>query len=90
MKAAAESHFDPEETNLNLTKKEVRFEAFEKIELKVAEVKDVNKVEGADKLLQFRLDAGDDGDRQILSGIAQWYPDFKSLVGKKKSSSFLT
>ncbi|MBU9788662.1 methionine--tRNA ligase [Lentilactobacillus sp. TOM.63] len=83
MKAAAESHFDPEETNLNLTKKEVRFEAFEKIELKVAEVKDVNKVEGADKLLQFRLDAGDDGDRQILSGIAQWYPDFKSLVGKK-------
>ncbi len=77
MKAAAENQFNPEETDLNLTKKEVRFDAFEKIELKVAEIKDVNKVEGADKLLQFRLDAGDDGDRQILSGIAKWYPDFK-------------
>lgn len=83
MKEAAEADFDPEETNLNLTKKEVRFEAFEKIELKVAEIKDVNRVEGADKLLQFRLDAGDDGDRQILSGIAEWYPDYKKLVGKK-------
>ncbi len=83
MKEAAEADFDPEATNLNLTKKEVRFEAFEKIELKVAEIKDVNRVEGADKLLQFRLDAGDDGDRQILSGIAQWYPDYQKLIGKK-------
>lgn len=83
MKAAAEKKFDPEETELKLTKKEVRFDAFEKIELKVAEILDVKKVEGADKLLQFRLDAGDDGDRQILSGIAQWYPDHQKLVGKK-------
>ena len=83
MKQAAEKEFDPETTDLKLTKKEVRFDAFEKIELKVAEVQDVNKVQGADKLLQFRLNAGDDGDRQILSGIAQWYPDFKKLVGKK-------
>ncbi|MFD1123775.1 methionine--tRNA ligase [Lentilactobacillus raoultii] len=83
MKAAAEKQFDPEETNLKLTKKEVRFEAFEKIELKVAEILDVKKVEGADKLLQFRLDAGDDGDRQILSGIAKWYPDYQKLIGKK-------
>ncbi|GHP13121.1 methionine--tRNA ligase [Lentilactobacillus fungorum] len=83
MKAAAENDFDPETTQLNLSKKEVRFDAFEKIELKVAEIKDVNKVQGADKLLQFRLDAGDDGDRQILSGIAEWYPDFKKLIGQK-------
>ncbi len=83
MKAAAEKNFDPEDTELQLTKKEIRFDAFEKVELKVAEIKDVNRVEGADKLLQFRLDAGDDGDRQILSGIAQWYPDFKKLVGQK-------
>ena len=41
------------------------------------------KVEGADKLLQFRLDAGDNQDRQILSGIAEYYADPESLVGKK-------
>ena len=83
MKEAAENTFDPESTELKSDKKEVRFEAFEKIELKVAQIKSVNKVEGADKLLQFRLDAGDDDDRQILSGIAQWYPDYEKLVGKK-------
>ncbi len=50
---------------------------FEKVELKVAEVINCQKVEGADKLLQFRLDAGDSQDRQILSGIAEFYPDPK-------------
>ena len=37
----------------------------------------------ADKLLQFRLDAGDKQDRQILSGIAAFYPDPAALIGKK-------
>ncbi|MHA8137831.1 methionine--tRNA ligase [Lactobacillaceae bacterium Scapto_B20] len=82
-KAAAEAQSDSDTTELTLTKKTIRFDAFEKIELKVAEVIDVNKVEGADKLLKFTLDAGDQGYRQILSGIAKWYPDYKALVGKK-------
>ena len=34
----------------------------------------MEKVEGSDKLLRFRLDAGDGEDRQILSGIAKFYP----------------
>lgn len=75
--------WNPEETELNLAKKEVRFDAFEKIELKVAEIIDVQRVAGADKLLQFRLDAGDSDDRQILSGIAEFYPEPKDLLGKK-------
>ena len=45
----------------------------------------LSKVEGADKLLQFRLDAGDSQDRQILSGIAEFYPDPSELIGKKSS-----
>ena len=47
------------------------------------EIKAVEKVENADKLLKFRLDAGDEGDRQIISGIASWYPEPQKLVGKK-------
>lgn len=46
-------------------------------------IKDVSRVKGADKLLKFRLDAGDEGERQILSGIAQWYPEPEKLIGKK-------
>lgn len=74
--------WDPNDTELNI-EKEIKFNKFEAIELRVAEIKDCKKVEGADKLLQFRLDAGDDQDRQILSGIAAYYPDPKALIGKK-------
>ncbi|HEK9508548.1 TPA: methionine--tRNA ligase, partial [Streptococcus equi subsp. equi] len=49
----------------------------------VAEVKEVSRVEGSEKLLRFRLDAGDGSDRQILSGIAAYYPNEQELVGKK-------
>lgn len=77
------SAFDPEKTTLNLTKKEIRFDKFDKVEMKVCEIKEVAKVENADKLLKFRLDAGDEGDRQIISGIADWYPNPAELVGQK-------
>ncbi|UQS87073.1 methionine--tRNA ligase [Nicoliella spurrieriana] len=82
-KAAAEGEFDPDTTELTLTKKAIRYEAFDKVELKVAEVVSVQPVENSDKLLKFKLDAGDNGYRQILSGIAKWYPDYEKLVGKK-------
>ncbi|KAF1296447.1 methionine--tRNA ligase [Enterococcus sp. JM4C] len=76
--------WDPEETELVSVKdKEIKYEDFDKVELKVAEVIDCQKVKGADKLLQFRLDAGDNQDRQILSGVAEFYPDPSDLIGKK-------
>ncbi len=78
------SEWDPTETTLASAKeKQIKYDDFDKVELKVAEVIDCGKVEGADKLLKFRLDAGDEGHRQILSGIAEWYPDPAALIGKK-------
>ena len=82
-KPAVEKEWKPEEVELKLTKKEIKFDDFDKVEIRVAEVKEVSKVEGSDKLLQFRLDAGDGEDRQILSGIAKFYPNEQELVGKK-------
>ena len=76
--------WNPEETTLVSTKeKQIKYDDFDKVELKVAEVIDCKKVKGADKLLQFRLDAGDENHRQILSGIAEFYPDPAALIGKK-------
>lgn len=83
MVQAKQAAFDSRETTLNLTKKEIRFDKFEKVELKVVAIKAVSRVANADKLLKFRVDAGDDGDRQIISGIAEWYPEPEKLVGKK-------
>lgn len=79
-----EEEWKPEDVELVSVKdKEVKFETFDEVELKVAEILDCQKVKGADKLLQFRLDAGDKGNRQILSGIAEFYPEPMDLIGKK-------
>lgn len=82
-KPAIKKEWKPEEIELTLNRKEIKFDDFDKLEIRVAEVKEVSKVEGSDKLLQFRLDAGDAEDRQILSGIAKYYPNEQELVGKK-------
>ena len=78
-----EKEWIPEEVELKSEKDEIKFEEFDKVEIRVAEVKEVERVEGSDKLLRFRLDAGDGEDRQILSGIAKFYPNEQELVGKK-------
>lgn len=82
-KPAIKKEWKPEEIELTLNRKEIKFDDFDKLEIRVAEVKEVSKVEGSDKLLQFRLDAGDAEDRQSLSGIAKYYPNEQELVGKK-------
>lgn len=63
-------------------KKAIRFDVFDKVDLRVGLIKDADKVKGADKLLKFQIDDGM-GGRQILSGIAHWYPEPKELIGKK-------
>ena len=78
-----EKEWNPEEVDLKSEKDQIKFDDFDKVEIRVAEVKEVEKVEGSDKLLRFRLDAGDGEDRQILSGIAKFYPNEQELVGKK-------
>ncbi|MGT2811291.1 methionine--tRNA ligase [Streptococcus minor] len=78
-----EKEWNPADVELKNEKAAIKFEAFDAVEIRVAEVKAVKKVEGSDKLLQFRLDAGDGKDRQILSGIANYYPNEQELVGLK-------
>ena len=84
VKEEVATEWNPEEVELTTEKEAIKYDDFDKLELKVAEVIDCKPVEGADKLLQFRLDAGDaGGHRQILSGIAQWYPNPEEFIGKK-------
>lgn len=55
---------------------------FAKVTMKVAHVIDCRSVEGADKLLQFTLDVGEDDTRNVFSGIAKFYQP-EELRGKK-------
>ncbi|MDO8494318.1 MAG: methionine--tRNA ligase [Deltaproteobacteria bacterium] len=54
---------------------------FAKIDLRVAQILDAQKVEGADKLLKLQIDLGTE-KRQIVAGIALHYTP-QDLVGKK-------
>lgn len=59
----------------------ISIDDFAKVALTVMEVKTCEAVEKSDKLLKFMLDDGT-GERQVVSGIAQWYKP-EELVGKK-------
>lgn len=60
---------------------EITIDDFNKVELRVAEVLECERVPKADKLLKFQLDLGTE-KRQVLSGIAQHYEP-EQLVGRK-------
>lgn len=60
----------------------INIDDFKKVEIRIGKVKSVEKVEGADKLLKFIFDIGGE-ERQILSGIAEYYSDTDSLIGKE-------
>ena len=63
--------------------KHITIDDFDKVEMKVGKVLEVAPVKGSKKLLAFQLDFGEEKPRQILSGIAQFYPEYGDLVGKK-------
>lgn len=54
---------------------------FAKVDLRVAQVLDAQKVEGAERLLKLQIDLGVE-KRQIVAGIAQHYQP-EELIGKK-------
>ncbi|WP_082235838.1 methionine--tRNA ligase [Halobacillus massiliensis] len=60
---------------------EITIDDFSKLDFRVAEVKKVEKVKKADKLLKLQLDLGEE-QRQVVSGIAEHY-SIEELTGKK-------
>ena len=60
---------------------EITIDDFAKVDLRVALVKDCEKVKKSKKLLCLQLDDGF-GVRQVVSGIAAWYKP-EDLIGKK-------
>lgn len=63
------------------TPAEIEFDDFAKVDLRIAKVIEANHVEGADKLLQLKLDLGNGETRQVFSGIKSHYQP-EDLMGK--------
>ena len=62
-------------------KEEITIDEFFKTELKVAVVKNCEKIEKSSKLLKLTLDLGDE-ERTVASGLQQHYKP-EELIGKK-------
>jgi len=60
----------------------ITFEDFKKVELKVAEIKVVEDIPGADRIYKIMVDLGEE-QRELVAGIKQHYPDKENLIGKK-------
>ncbi len=60
----------------------ITIDDFIKVELRVGEILEASRIEGADKLLKLRVDVGESEPRQILAGIALHYPP-ETLIGRK-------
>ncbi len=66
----------------------ITFDDFKKVELTVGKILSAEKVPETDKLLKLSVDLGEGTVRQIISGIALYFPDPQMLVGRK--SMFVT
>ncbi|ADD01426.1 methionyl-tRNA synthetase [Thermoanaerobacter italicus Ab9] len=75
--AAVEEKAEKEEKKINY----ITIEEFAKIQLRVAEILEAERVEGSDKLIKMKLRVGEE-IRQIVGGIGRHYAS-EELVGKK-------
>jgi methionyl-tRNA synthetase len=60
----------------------IELDDFMKVDLRVALIKDAQRVEKSNKLVRLLVDAGDPEPRQILAGIAEHYAP-EALIGKR-------
>ncbi len=74
-----ESQTAVEETTVE--EKLIEFGDFAKVDLRIAEIKKAEDVEGADKLLKLKINLGDDKEKTIFAGIKKHYIP-EDLVGK--------
>ena len=60
----------------------ISMDDFARLDLRIGKVLECAFVDGSDKLLRFRLDAGELGERQIFSGIRAAYSEPEKLIGR--------
>jgi methionine--tRNA ligase beta chain len=60
----------------------INIDDFHNVEIMVGEILAAERIEGSNKLLKLRVSFGDE-ERQVLSGIAAYFPDPAVLVGRR-------
>ncbi|GEM02577.1 methionyl-tRNA synthetase [Halolactibacillus halophilus] len=81
IKAMMTKPAEEKQTEIEPVKEEIAFDDFLKLDVRVAEVIQAEKMKKADKLLKIYVNLGNE-KRQIISGIAKFYNP-EDLIGKK-------
>jgi methionyl-tRNA synthetase len=62
----------------------IKYDDWKKVEIKIGQILSVDKIEKSEKLLKLSVNFGEaSGPRQIVSGIAKYFPNISDLVNKK-------
>jgi methionine--tRNA ligase beta chain len=61
----------------------ISIDDLKKVEIRVGEIVSAERIEGSDKLLKLKVNFGEAGERQVLSGIAAYFAEPEVLVGKR-------
>jgi methionyl-tRNA synthetase len=61
----------------------ISIDEFKNVEIKAGTIVSARKIEEVDKLLLLSVDMNEDTPRQIVSGIAEKFPNPEELVGKQ-------
>ncbi len=68
--------------NKTMNEEKISIDDFVKVKIKIGKILSAEKVPETDKLIKLSVDLGEGAPRQILSGIAEHYPDHSVLVGR--------
>lgn len=60
----------------------ITFDDFKKLDIRIGTIKSAEKLENTDKLLRLLFDLGTE-ERQVISGVAEFFTDPSALVGKQ-------
>jgi len=60
----------------------INFEDFDKVELRIGEILEAEKVPQTENLLRLIVDFGDLGKKKVITGIFRWYRP-EDLVGEQ-------
>jgi putative transcription antitermination factor YqgF len=74
---------EKKKTEVKAENGKINYDDFKKVEMKVGKILSAEAVPGSDKLYKLSVDFLEAEPRQIVSGIAHYFPDAQILVGKK-------
>ncbi len=65
----------------------ISIDEFKKLQIRIGEIRSAEKVPDTDKLLHLKVNFGSE-ERQIVSGIAEFFPEPSTLIGKRVAFAY--